>query len=799
MAMSKDNCEINNLFVCLFCELKFISHAEMLLHMQYHNIDKPYFCIECDNKYTSKHALLRHMESHKIEKPTYTCSKCDYLCNNKRNLTNHEMAHSSDKSFNCTKCNFKTISKFSLSKHNKVHNKGNKYKCKDCDFECQFLNALTKHANEMHENKKPFACLVCQKFYTNKTNLTIHMKTHAINDNENEVLMNINPCDENNNIETIKPETLISNKNIGLNEKWTKNCVSCKRNLKLKKLWGATVFDDKLSFALNKHICELALEKWEVSWDINNNLRICLTCKLYLISGKNYSSHSKNRGRPKIKQVEPIVIVCSACHTKVRKTNKKHTCSAAKMKKNITKIIDHSETNLKLVSKAKIHPVFSVTEDDLNLHQSVSRLSSRQMQKQKLLWKLNLKNQGFKVKIAGQHKIDELRKERIDDLFEETEIRANIATEKNPVYKLINVVYCNNICELAKRVAKNRNTILDTCKLQGDHGQGSLKLSIQFNFSNSVNTLIILAITQESKESILTLKEMERLVNPEILKTKLGMTVLRTGDIQYLQLSIGIKTGNASYPCPFCNWRMTGDNRDDVDAVCSPRNIKKDLEHFIKRGSNRNLSHLFHGQQGDPAFIGDPCDVFVPPSLHINLGLVNHVLEKMEIKHTQGFIEKELYEKAKVRKTSYQGGKFEGNEVQAIVKTFNKISWPKDHPFIEYCKLFYALETTNEFVFSIHIDLTDDDIVNIAISIREVLNQWEYLKNTLGLSETVKLHVYAMHCLEFAMQHKCTPASYGEQDGEMLHRRFKQTLESYKTLGKKALLYTVKMWNFWNF
>ena len=83
--------------------------------------------------------------------------------------------------------------------------------------------------------------------------------------------------------------------------------------------------------------------------------------------------------------------------------------------------------------------------------------------------------------------------------------------------------------------------MLDTCKLQGDHGQGSLKLSIPFDFSNSVNTLIILAITLESKESILTLKDIENLVNPQSLVEKLGMKVLRTGDLQYLQLSVGIK------------------------------------------------------------------------------------------------------------------------------------------------------------------------------------------------------------------------------------------------------------------
>ena len=753
------------------------------------------------------------METHTQEKPIFNCTECNYTCDNKRNLTDHTIAHSSDKIFTCTKCDYRTISNVSLSKHNREYGHGENYKCMDCDSVFHFANALTKHANEIHKNRGPFACSNCQKLFSNKSNLTRHIKIHITNnvtdnnenekcsDNKNEEFLEFHTenkqCDDNNNnIEEISPEILVSNNDSDLVDKSKKICVSCKKNVKLKKLWGKYIIDDRMSFALNDYICELALTRWELSWD-NSHARICLSCKVNLVSGKHYSSQSKKRGRPKVKPIG-FVTVCSNCHTEVRRTNKKHICTIRSTKRNVKKIIDNSAINSRLMPKVD-EPIFSVNADDLNIHQSISRLSSRQMHKQKKLWKSHLKDQGFKVKIAGQNKMDKLRKERIDDLFVVEEIRGNVGTEKNPIFKNINVVYCNNICELAKRIAKNRNTILETCKLQGDHGQGSLKLSIQFDFSNSVNTLIILAITEDSKESILTLKEIERLVNPQSLVENLGMTVLRTGDLQYLQLSIGIKTGNAAYPCPFCNWRMTGGNRDAVDAVCAPRNINKDFENFCRLNSNRNLSHRFHGQQGEPAFLGDPREVVVPPTLHINLGLVNHILEKMERKHTEPVVQKELYDKAKVSKTTYQGGKFEGNEIQKIVKSFNMISWPEDHSFKEYEKLFHALETTNEFVFSIKTELTDDDLANIAISIREVVFQWDCLKDSLCLSETVKLHVYAVHCLEFTIKHKCTPATYSEQDGEMLHRRFKQTLEAYKTLGKKALLYAVKMWNYWNY
>ena len=171
----------------------------------------------------------------------------------------------------------------------------------------------------------------------------------------------------------------------------------------------------------------------------------------------------------------------------------------------------------------------------------------------------------------------------------------------------------------------------------------------------------------------------------------------------------------------------------------------------------------------------------------------------MEIKHGEEMMTKDLYQEAKVKKSKYQGGKFEGNEVQKIVKKFNAISWPNNHPFKGYLILFNALEITNEFVFSIKMNLTDKDISDISTLIRDVLIQWESLTECLSLGRTLKLHILAVHCLEFAIKYRCTPAAFGEQDGEMLHRRFRQTLETYNTLGKKALLHATKTWNLCNF
>ena len=116
---------------------------------------------------------------------------------------------------------------------------------------------------------------------------------------------------------------------------------------------------------------------------------------------------------------------------------------------------------------------------------------------------------------------------------------------------------------------------------------------------------------------------MAKLVNPFQL-LEMGAEILLSGDIKFFQLAIGIKTGNSSYPCVWCNWRMTGQTCDPVQQLCAPSDVAKDVAEFIRLGSNRNKSSCYHGQQGIPKGVNyfRP-EIFVPPALHINLGLVN--------------------------------------------------------------------------------------------------------------------------------------------------------------------------------
>lgn len=437
-----------------------------------------------------------------------------------------------------------------------------------------------------------------------------------------------------------------------------------------------------------------------------------------------------------------------------------------------------------------------VSADDLLSESSVHQMSRRMLIRKSQLWRERLENHGLDSQIAGAGAVKKLREERIGDLFDIDIIRANCGTEKNPRLEDVPVVRCTNVGTLARRVAAHRGTVMKYVKIQGDHGQKALKVSAQFTESNSVNDLMILAATECSGESCVTIAGILSIVKPYELQ-RLGAHLIWSGDLKFLQLLMGIKTGNTAFPCPWCYWRMTGSGRMLCDATCPKRNIRADIIIFEKGGCNREATLPCHGQQYIPEFITDP-DKVSPPTLHIMLGLLNHIDEKLGQKHTEEDMITYWYEPSNVRKSQYQGGTFEGNQCKKLIRI--AAAWKRGHKFWEYQPLFLAFQNLVEDVFSVRSELTDEDIFAIALTIQEFTNLWAYYRRSgLALTTPLKLHVLAVHVLEFCSEFRSTPAAFGEQDGESLHRRFYRLWDTVKAQGYRAMLTAVTHFNAGNF
>lgn len=618
----------------------------------------------------------------------------------------------------------------------------------------------------------------------------------------------------------------------------------------------------KGSVPVTEHLANLALLRWEVIWDYTQissaaltPMRLCVSCRLALMhseppkrkTGKLNTSrlHSsttewkrgecsvcdnafafgkrQNDANKTTGALSSFVTICKKCLGETAKS-RPHKCVSSEAVKNAKKLAFESKTTVgRLCSELLKHEasgagdiylptagkplhvhigkpekqVLKISSDDMLRQQSCYSFSSRANAKCIRQWRDRLQTDQVDVQMPSQKSVDELRKARTEDLFAEITIDGNPGTEANPKRKRINVVTCTDVFELGRRVNRSRGELFRAVKIQGDHGQGSLKISAQFTQSNSVNELQLLSVTQESNESIDTLKEMFTRLNLQRL-ADFGISIILAGDLKFIQLVMGLMNGYTCYPCPWCNWRMTGPQRDPVDAICHDRDIERDMDTFQKLGSSREHSRRCHGQQAPPCLplhlLNDPASRISPCTLHIALGLVNALDKSMTTKAGEGEMEA-WYAAAKVTKSPYQGGTFEGNECRRLVRAACSSAWSGEHPLTPYLPLFEAFERLYEIVFPSRCDLTDDDLLVIMTCVQEFVDLWSSLSFQLGLTAPLKLHVLSVHVPQFCVQHRCTPALFGEQDGEMAHRRFLALLNTFRPMGSRALLHTVKVWN----
>lgn len=437
-------------------------------------------------------------------------------------------------------------------------------------------------------------------------------------------------------------------------------------------------------------------------------------------------------------------------------------------------------------------PVVRVSADDMLNQQSEFHFSSRRGHRNGKLWKEHIERSGCKAVIPGQRAVDELRRSRTDDLFTTTVIEANVGTEANIKLQDMFVVYCTDAAELCKRVCAHRNIPMGPVKLQGDHGRGTLKISVQPTASNSVNDLQILAVTHDSNESVVTLTNILNLLKVNTL-IDAGADLIITGDLKFLQLLFGIKTGHSKYPCVWCNWCATGNDRDPVDASCQERDVARDVAVFVAHGSDRDKSSKCHGQQAIPCVPMDilrhPKQRVSPCCLHVALGLVNALDQSMVNRVGEEVVHAQLYRPANLTKSPYQGGTFQGNECRKLVKVAAASNWSEaGHPLAAYYPLFVLLNRVYDSVFTARADLTESDLEEMSCLINEFIRTWENLASHLELTMPLKLHVLAVHVMEFSERYRATPGCFGEQDGEASHRQFAQLLDTYRTMGKRSAL-----------
>jgi len=164
-------------FKCPECGRCFRSTDDLVIHARSHSKEKPFECSVCNKHFARASSLIRHCRVHSGEKP-YTCYVCGRAFSQSSNLNDHLRIHMGDK---LNKCDRSLSQTCTMQEHNHcAHSNDGLRQCPHCEMEFSGdgLNKLKQHPLKSHSEGKRLTCEICQKMFTERHTLRVHMKRH---------------------------------------------------------------------------------------------------------------------------------------------------------------------------------------------------------------------------------------------------------------------------------------------------------------------------------------------------------------------------------------------------------------------------------------------------------------------------------------------------------------------------------------------------------------------------------------------------------------------------------------------
>ena len=164
---------------CPQCDKVFFSKVKLATHIRTHHTPtekvRDVLCSECGKGFYN-HAKLRvHMRSHTGERP-YPCTFCEkrFICTSHRKR--HERLHTGEHPFVCETCGKGFGSPSNLKDHTYTHTKENPYPCSICGKGFTQWGAMMRHIAAIHEKRKDVKCPHCNKCFSRKDYLKLHIQ-----------------------------------------------------------------------------------------------------------------------------------------------------------------------------------------------------------------------------------------------------------------------------------------------------------------------------------------------------------------------------------------------------------------------------------------------------------------------------------------------------------------------------------------------------------------------------------------------------------------------------------------------
>lgn len=197
------------------CDLCGTFVTSIQIHMESHQLERPYVCNTCDSSFRTKRCLVKHEQSHKTING-FDCEFCDKRFHTTKSFIMHmNKIHptNSDELFPCQYCRSKFTHRQIREIHETLHRT---FACNLCHKEYKIYKQLHTHlkvdhpetlaSNSMNTNfsnnlPAPYRCNVCLKIFYSKNDIDEHMNTHT-NEPQNEELLTDNEQQQQQQEET---------------------------------------------------------------------------------------------------------------------------------------------------------------------------------------------------------------------------------------------------------------------------------------------------------------------------------------------------------------------------------------------------------------------------------------------------------------------------------------------------------------------------------------------------------------------------------------------------------------------
>lgn len=165
---------------CNFCKLLFKNATALTTHHQYCTSENPHtgkpICKHCGKLYSTWYTVKDHIKTEHLGM-MMQCELCGKQLRNKSDLDEHILRHREPKPYACHHCEKRYTTKERVKVHILMqHLHQTNYICEICSRRFVHEIDMNKHKALVHTDKRPFCCKECPKTFKTATYLKNHVK-----------------------------------------------------------------------------------------------------------------------------------------------------------------------------------------------------------------------------------------------------------------------------------------------------------------------------------------------------------------------------------------------------------------------------------------------------------------------------------------------------------------------------------------------------------------------------------------------------------------------------------------------